>query len=52
MPKLVIFLDDDVHRRAKTYSAKTDVSLSRVFRDYILSVTGEEAVTQDDVIAR
>jgi len=52
MPNITIALDDDIHRRAKIYSAKTGISLSKAFREYVLSVTDGDADASNDVISR
>lgn len=42
MPNVTIHLDDQTHRIAKTYAARTGTSLSQLFRDHIISVAGSD----------
>jgi hypothetical protein len=42
MPNITIHLDDDTHRLAKTYAARTGTSLSQLFRDHIVTVAGSD----------
>ncbi len=39
MPNITIHLDDDTHRLAKIYAAKSGTSLSKMFRDHIRNVS-------------
>jgi hypothetical protein len=43
MPNITIHLDDETHRLAKLFAAQSGVSLSRSFRDHVLTLSGEGA---------
>ena len=45
MPNITIHMDDETHRKAKIYSAKTGESLSKLFREYIMKVSSENIVS-------
>ena len=43
MPNITIHLDEETHRLAKIYAAQSGVSLSKSFRDHVLSLSGDDA---------
>jgi hypothetical protein len=43
MPNITIHLDEETHRLAKIYAAQSGVSLSKSFRDHVLTLSGDDA---------
>lgn len=45
MPNITIHLDEETHRKAKIYSARVGSSLSKIFREHIMKISEENAVS-------
>jgi len=46
MPNITIHLDEESHRLAKIHAARTDTSLSQLFRDHIRKIAGSAEENQ------
>ena len=50
MPNITIHLDDESHRLAKIYAARTNTSVSQLFRNHVRKITGSEDECQRNLV--